>query len=131
MAWTISVVATGADSTGRGMRWIRTTFQLLSVSSIQTNFPVSTDGGVSGALNQLFSDFSSWSVSPTSTASQQTVIDDAQQVSEAFQQAYSGLSQDLTGTGQQIQATVTQINNYASQLAADSRESPCTGWLSR
>ncbi len=93
-----------------------------SLSSIESTFTVSSDGGVAGALNQLFSDFSSWSVSPSSSAAQQTVIDDAQQVSEAFQQAYTGLSQNLTGTGQQIQATVTQINSYASQLAADNQQ---------
>jgi len=105
----VSVLGT-AEATSQGL------------SSIQTNFPVNSDGGVAGALNQLFSDFSSWSVSPTSNSSQQTVIDDAQQVSGAFQQAYAGLSQDLTGTGQQIQATVTQINSYASQLAADNQQ---------
>ncbi len=92
------------------------------LSSIQTNFTVSSDGGVAGALNQLFSDFSSWSVSPTSSASQQTVINDAQQVAGVFQQTYASLSQNLTETGQGIQATVTQINSYASQLAADNQQ---------
>jgi flagellar hook-associated protein 1 len=93
-----------------------------SLSSIQTNFIVSSDQGIAGALNQFFSDASSWSVSPTSNTAQQTVIDDAQQISESFQQAYSSLSQDLTGTGQQIQQSVSQINNYASQLAADNQQ---------
>lgn len=92
------------------------------LSSIQTNFTVSSDGGVAGALNQLFSDFSSWSVSPTSTAAQQSVIDDAQQVSEQFQQMSASLTQNLTNTGQAIQQSVSQINAYASQLAADNQQ---------
>ncbi len=93
-----------------------------NLSSIQTNFPVSTDSGIAGALNTLYSDFSSWSVTPTSPASQQTVIDDAQQVAQQFQQAYASLNQASNDTEQQIQQAVTQINNYASQLAADNQQ---------
>jgi flagellar hook-associated protein 1 FlgK len=99
-----------AESTSQGL------------SSIQTNFTVSSDQGVAGSLNQLFSNFSSWGVSPTSNASQQTVIDSANGVAKSFQQAYASLSQNLTNTGQQIQAGVTQINSFASQLAADNQQ---------
>lgn len=93
-----------------------------NLAAIQTSFPVSSDSGVAGALNTLFQSFSSWSVTPNSPASQQTVINSAQSVVQAFQQAYASLAQASTGTGQQIQATVTQINNYASQLAADNQQ---------
>jgi len=93
-----------------------------NLSAIQTSFPVSSDSGVAGALNSLFQNFSSWSVTPTSGASQQTVINGAQSVVQAFQQAYASLAQASTGTAQQIQQTVTQINNYASQLAADNQQ---------
>src|SRR5579872_3537543 len=93
-----------------------------NLSSIQTTFPVSSDAGVAGALNSLFQDFSSWSVNPTSGASQQTVIDGAQSVVQAFQQAYASLTQASNNTAQQIQQTVGQINNFASQLAAANQQ---------
>jgi len=89
-----------------------------NLSSIQTNFPVSSDSGIAGALNRLFQNFSSWSITPTSVASQQTVINGAQAVVQAFQQTYASLAQVSTNTDQQIQATVTQINNYANALAS-------------
>ncbi len=93
-----------------------------NLSAIQSNFTVSSDQGIAGALNQLFSAFSSWSVTPDSNASQQTVIDGAQQVAQAFQQANASLSQNLSDTGQQIQQAVSQINSYAKQLAADNKQ---------
>ncbi len=89
-----------------------------NLSSIQTTFPVSSDSGIAGALNTLYQDFSSWSVTPTSPASQQTIIDDAQQVAQQFQQAYASLNQASTSTEQQIQQAVGQINSYATQLAS-------------
>lgn len=93
-----------------------------NLSSIQTTFPVSSDSGIAGALNTLYQDFSSWSVTPTSVSSQQSVIDSAQQVTQEFQQAYASLTQASNSTEQQIQQAVSQINNYASQLAADNQQ---------
>ena len=93
-----------------------------NLSAIQTTFPVSSNSGIAGALNNLFQSFSSWSVNPTSVASQQTVIDGAQSVVQAFQQAYASLSQASNNTDSQIQQTVSQINTYASQLAADNQQ---------
>lgn len=93
-----------------------------NLSAIQTTFPVSSNSGIAGALNTLFQNFSSWSITPASPASQQTVIDGAQSVAQAFQQAYASLTQASTATGQQIQQAVSQINGYASQLAADNQQ---------
>src|SRR5215471_5221972 len=57
-----------------------------SLSALQVNFTVNSDQSIAGALNSLFQDFSSWSVTPTSGASQQTVLNGAQQLAQAFQQ---------------------------------------------
>jgi len=93
-----------------------------NLSAIQTTFPVSSDSGIAGALNTLYQNFSSWGVTPTSPASQQTVLNGAQQVVQAFQQAYASLVQASNNTDQQIQQAVGQINTYASQLAADNQQ---------
>ena len=93
-----------------------------NLSAIQTGFPVSSDSGIAGALNSLFQNFSSWSVTPTSGASQQTVINGAQSVAQAFQQAYAGLAQASNNTDKQIQQAVSQINVYASGLAAANQQ---------
>ena len=93
-----------------------------SLSNLQLAFNVSSDSGIPGALNQLFQNFSSWSVTPGDGAAQQAVIDGAQQVAQSFQQAAQTLAQDSSDTGQQIQQTVTQINSLASQLQADNQQ---------
>ena len=93
-----------------------------SLSAIQVNFPVSSDQGIAGALNSLFQNFSSWSVTPTSGASQQSVLDGAQQVVQQFQQTYAGLVQNQSQVETQIQQAVGQINAYAQQIAAANQQ---------
>jgi flagellar hook-associated protein 1 FlgK len=90
-----------------------------SLSDLELNFNVSSDSGIPGALNGLFQSFSSWSVTPASGASRQTVIDNAQHVVQAFQQASANIAKSFNGTGQQIQQTLDQLNSLASQLRAD------------
>jgi flagellar hook-associated protein 1 FlgK len=87
-----------------------------SLSGVELNFNVSSDSGLSGALNALFQSFSSWSVTPDSGASRQAVIDNARQVAQAFQQASANLSKSSSDIDQQLQQTVTDINGLASQL---------------
>src|SRR5579863_10197164 len=93
-----------------------------SLSNLQLNFNVSSDSGIPGALNQLFQNFSNWSVTPGDGAARQAVIDSARQVAQSFQQAAQNLAQDSRDTGQQIQQTVAQINSLASQLRADNQQ---------
>ena len=93
-----------------------------NLSAIQINFPVSSDQGISGSLDALFQNFSSWSVTPASGASQQTVLNGAQQVVQAFQQAYASLTQASNDADKQIQQAVTQINAYAGQIAAANQQ---------
>lgn len=93
-----------------------------SLSDLELNFNVSSDSGIPGALNGLFQSFSSWSVTPGSGASRQTVIDNAQQVAQAFQQASANIAKSFNGTGQQIQQTLDHINSLASQLRTDNMQ---------
>ncbi len=90
-----------------------------SLANLELNFNVSSDSGIPGALNTLFQNFSSWSVTPDSGASRQAVLDSAQQVAQSFQQASANVSKSFRDTGQQLQQTVDQINSLAAQLRAD------------
>ncbi|HKW98389.1 MAG TPA: flagellar hook-associated protein FlgK [Bryobacteraceae bacterium] len=87
-----------------------------SLQGIELNFNVTSDSGIPGALNTLFQNFSSWSVTPSSSASRQAIIDSARQVAQSFQQAAASLGQTSRDTGRQIQQTVDQINALAGQL---------------
>jgi flagellar hook-associated protein 1 len=93
-----------------------------SLSNLELNFNVTSDSGIPGALNQLFQNFSSWSVTPGDAASRQSVMDSARQVAQSFQQAAANLAKASSDTGQQIQQTVAQINSLASQLQTDNQE---------
>ena len=93
-----------------------------SLSSLELNFNVTSDSGVPGALNALFQNFSSWSVTPSNSASRQAVIDSAQQVAQSFQQAAANLDKASSDTGNQIQQTVNQINALAGQLRSDNMQ---------
>ena len=87
-----------------------------SLSDLELNFNVSSDSGIPGALNTLFQNFSSWSVTPDSSASRQAVVDSARQVALSFQQTSANVAKAFNGTGQQLQQTVSQINRLAAQL---------------
>jgi flagellar hook-associated protein 1 FlgK len=89
-----------------------------SLSNIELNFNVTNDSGIPGTLNTLLQNFSAWSVTPSDSTARQSVIDSAQQLTQAFQQAAAGLAQNSSDTGLQIQQTVTQINSLSAQLQA-------------
>lgn len=93
-----------------------------NLSDLELSFNVSSDSGIPGALNTLFQNFSSWSVTPDSAASRQAVMDSAQQVALAFQQTAANVGQSFNATGQQLQQNVDQINRLAKQLQADNMQ---------
>jgi flagellar hook-associated protein 1 FlgK len=93
--------------------------QNTALSSIQSLFDTTGQTGVLGALNQLFSSFSAWSASPSSTASQQTVLSQAAALAQQFRSAADALGQTTNQLNQQISSAVKQINNLASQIATD------------
>jgi flagellar hook-associated protein 1 FlgK len=87
-----------------------------SLTALQSFFDVSGTTGIDAALNNVFSAFSAWGQSPTDSNAQQTVIDNATDLANAFQQAASGIQGVEQNTDQQIQSTVTQVNNLVGQL---------------
>jgi len=93
--------------------------QSSALGSIQSLFDVSGQTGVIGALNNLFTSFSAWSATPTSTAAQQQVLTSAQELAQSFQSTSASLSQTTTDLNQQITSTVQQINSLASQIQQD------------
>jgi flagellar hook-associated protein 1 FlgK len=90
--------------------------QAQGTSTIQSFFDVSGSAGVSAALTGLYSAFSAWSASPSSSVAGQTVISAASTLADSIQ----GLSQSLNSTGQQlnqqVSTTVDQINTLAGQI---------------
>src|SRR5579862_1554671 len=87
-----------------------------NLSDLELNFNVSSDSGIPGALNNFFSDVSSWSVTPNDASARQAVLDSAQQVVQAFQQTSANLAQTTNNTNTQLQQNLTQINDLTSQL---------------
>ncbi len=92
------------------------TAQAQSTSTIQSFFDVSGTGGVSSALSNLYTAFSSWSAAPTDATAQQTVISDASAFAGSVQELSQSLNSTATQLNQQISSTVSQINTLASQI---------------
>ena len=92
------------------------TSQAQGTSTLQSLFDVTCTSGVSAALTQLFQSFSSWSVSPSDSSTQQAVLSSAGTLASSI----SGLSSSLASTSQQLDgqigSTVTQINALAVQI---------------
>lgn len=95
------------------------TQQLGTLQDLQSSFDITGSAGIPGALNTLYSAFSSWAASPTDSTAQQTVINAAQGVAQAFQQqeaAVSSASQSAyTGLGD----LVNQVNTLTGKIQQD------------
>jgi flagellar hook-associated protein 1 FlgK len=87
-----------------------------SLTSLQNNFAISGDSGISAALNSLYQSFSAWGQSPTDTNARQTVLNQAESVASAFQQTATGLATLTQNTEQQLQQTVSTVNQLVGQL---------------
>src|ERR1039458_5562158 len=88
-----------------------------SFTSLQSLFDISGNSGIPLALNNLFTSFSAWGQTPTSTNARQTVINSATDLANAFQQTATGMAQAAQNNSSQIDQTVVQINQLAGQLA--------------
>jgi flagellar hook-associated protein 1 FlgK len=86
------------------------------LTSLQGNFDVTGQTGISGSLSSLFNSFSALSVNPSDPAAQQTVLNAAQQVAQSFQQTATALTVASANATQQIQSQVSQINTLAGQI---------------
>ncbi len=76
-----------------------------------------TIGGLSTALQGFYGAFSDVANNPTSTASRQALISQAQSVSSSFQNASGQLNSLNTDVNSRITADVTQINSIAKAIS--------------
>jgi flagellar hook-associated protein 1 FlgK len=76
-----------------------------------------TVGGLSTSLQNFYSAFSDVANNPTSTASRQALLGQAQAVAGSFQNASSELNSLNTDVNSRITADVTQINSIASAIS--------------
>jgi flagellar hook-associated protein 1 len=77
-----------------------------------------TIGGLSTALQSFYSAFSDVANNPTSTASRQALLGQAQSVASSFQNASGELGSLNTDVNSRITADVTQINSIASAISS-------------
>ena len=93
------------------------TQQNSSLQALQQAFNVSGNGGIPGALSQLYSAFSAWSSSPSTSTAQQQVVNAAQTLATAINSTASTAQTVNSQAQQQTQVVATQINQIASQIA--------------
>ena len=93
------------------------TQQATSLQALESQFDVSGNSGIPGALNTLYSAFSAWSTSPTSSTAQQQVLNAATGVAQAFNSAASGVASVRGNAVTQTKSVVSQINELTSQIA--------------
>lgn len=96
--------------------------QLDALQGLQSDFDTTGTTGIPGALNQLFTAFSTWSASPTDTTARQSVIDGAQSLAQAFQQQSQEISQAATSADSQLSNLVGQVNTLTAQIATDNAQ---------
>jgi flagellar hook-associated protein 1 len=77
-----------------------------------------TVGGLSTSLQSFYSAFSDVANNPTSTASRQALLGQAQAVATSFQNASSELNSLNTDVNSRITADVQQINSIASAISS-------------
>jgi flagellar hook-associated protein 1 len=90
---------------------------LQNYSSQIDNLFGTTVGGLSTSLQNFYSAFSSVANNPTSTASRQALLGQAQAVATSFQNASSELNSLNTDVNSRITADVQQINSIASSIS--------------
>lgn len=93
--------------------------QVSVLQPLQTNFDISGQSGIPGALNQLFQSFATWGASPNDSTTRQSVLVAAQSVAQAFQQESAAVTQASTNADTQLRSLVDKINNLAGQLQQD------------
>ena len=90
---------------------------LQNYSSQIDNLFGTTVGGLSTSLQNFYSAFSNVANNPTSTASRQALLGQAQAVATSFQNASSELNSLNTDVNSRITADVQQINSIASSIS--------------
>ena len=86
------------------------------LSQINTAFSGTTTG-IGASLSTLFSDLSALSTNPTDSSARQTVLSDANALTDAFHQGSTALSNASSVANQQVSAAVAQVNDLSQQIA--------------
>lgn len=93
--------------------------QVNTLQDLQSTFDITGTTGIPGALNTLFSAFSSWAASPNDSEAQQTVLSAAQGVAQAFQQQAAAVSSTAQTADTDLGNLVTQVNTLAGKIEQD------------
>lgn len=88
--------------------------QVATLSPIQSSFDITGTNGIPGALNNLYSAFSTWGATPNDSTARQGVLTAAQGVSQAFQQQSTVLNQAAGAADSQLTGLVAQVNSLAA-----------------
>ena len=86
-----------------------------AMSELQSNFP--SNGGISKALSQFFSDAKNLSTQPANKPARQTLIADGQQLSSSFRQVAGNINDSINNLTQRGQELTKQANQYLQQLS--------------
>ncbi len=86
------------------------------LTQINTAFS-GTKTGIGASLSTLFSDISALSANPTDSSARQTVLSDANALTDTFHQAAAALSNASSAANQQVSAAVAQVNDLSQQIA--------------
>ena len=90
--------------------------QAQATGMVQSLFDVTGSSGVSNALTNLYTAFSSWSTSPDDPSTGQGVLAAAANVASSINGLSTSLQQTASQIGQQTNSTVTQINSLAAEI---------------
>lgn len=93
--------------------------QVSTLQGLQSSFDITGTSGIPGALNTLFSAFSTWSASPGDTNARQAVLNGAQGLVEAFQQQAAAISSTATTADSDLSNLVTQVNTLTGKIQQD------------
>jgi len=88
-----------------------------ALSSLEANFDLSNKSGLAYSINGLFQSFSRLSINPSDTTARLGVIDQANQVSQAFHTATAGLATSSQNVDVQTRSTITEINRIAGTIS--------------
>ena len=116
----ITTVQRSYSSFLQGQVWSATASasgQAMLSSSLQQVLGVLNNGGVSSQVSQFFSGVAQVAASPSDMPARQSMLSNAQNLSQTFQSVGQQLSSIGAGVNQQIGQSVTQINGLSQQIA--------------
>ncbi|MEZ5400948.1 MAG: flagellar hook-associated protein FlgK [Bryobacteraceae bacterium] len=101
------------EQAGREGRYAQLTSNL---ERLEPLLDVTAQGGVSGALDNLFAAFSQWSVNPNDQPSRQRVIDRAADLGNAFRFLSGSITASVSDAAAETGALVGQVNRLGQRI---------------